>query len=469
MLDRHDVSITHALDAAFTAPQTGRMTEAVSVGSAAGDRPGSGYLRGSAAYRRLVAAVWAAGVGTFTLLYAPQALLPLLSASFDVPASTAALSVSVASGALALALLPMSALAHRWGATRVMTVALSVAAVLGLLAPLSPSFHVLLAVRALEGVAIAGLPALAMAHVSQEVHRSAVGGAMGLFVAGNTVGGLSGRLIASVAADVTGWRAGFAAVGVLALACVLAFRLLLPAPAAQAAPAAALPGGVQPWSHLRDPGIRALCGVSFVLMSAFATVYNYLGYRLLAPPFELSQTLVGLVFLTYLTGTACAPLAGGLGDRVGRRAVLWTTVLLGLAAVLLTLSDTLWLVLLGLALFTVSFFSAHTTASGWVGGRATTGRAQASALYLLTYYAGASIGGWVGGLVFERGGWPGVVLYVVALLLTALALALVLRRTPALAAPDAPPSRPAAAAARGDTTARSVGTKHARRGASLAG
>lgn len=396
-------------------------------------RAATGYLRGTPGYRRLVAAVWAAGVGSFTLLYAPQALLPVLSTSFDIPASTAALSVSVASGALALALIPMSSLAHRWGRTRVMTVALFVAAVLGLLAPLSPSFSVLLAVRALQGVAIAGLPALAMAHVSEEVHPSAVGAAMGLFIAGNTVGGLSGRLIASVVADFAGWRAGFAAVGVLAMACVVAFRLLLPAPAARPAdPPAGLGLGLL-WSHVRDPGIRALCGVSFVLMASFATVYNYLGYRLLAPPFGLSQTVVGLVFLIYLTGTAAAPLAGRLGDRVGRRMVLWATVLLGLGAMLLTLANSLWLLLPGLVLFTVSFFSAHTTASGWVGRRARTGGAQASALYLLTYYAGASIGGWFGGIVFERVGWPGVVGYVMALLLTALGLSLVLRRTPALA------------------------------------
>ncbi len=393
-----------------------------------------GHRRGTAAYRRLVAAIWAAGVGSFMLLYAPQAMLPLLSQSFHVPASTAALSVSVASGALALALIPVSALASRWGRVRVMTLALSLAAVLGLLVPLSPSFGVLLALRALQGVAIAGLPALAMAHLAEEVQPTSVGAAMGLFVAGNTVGGLSGRLLASAVSDLAGWRAGFAVVGVLALVCVVAFRLLLP-------PATALPALVARGlllthltAHLRDPGLRWLCATGFVLMSAFVTVYNYLGYRLLAPPFGLSQTLVGLVFLAYLAGTGTAPLAGRLGDRVGRRTVLWASVVLALGAVLLTLLDVLALILIGLVLFTVGFFCAHTTASGWVGRRATTGRSQASALYLLAYYGGAGIGGWAGGLVFERAAWPGVVGYVAGLLVVALGLALLLRRTPAIAA-----------------------------------
>ena len=159
-----------------------------------------GHARGTVGYRRLVGAIWAAGVGSFTLLYAPQALLPLISQDLQVRPSTAALVVSVATGTLALALLPMSALAERVGRTRLMTVALTAAAVLGLLAPLAPSIELLLLARALQGVAIAGLPALAMAHLSEEVRPGAVGGAMGLYVAGNTMGGLSGRLLSSAVA-----------------------------------------------------------------------------------------------------------------------------------------------------------------------------------------------------------------------------------------------------------------------------
>jgi YNFM family putative membrane transporter len=392
-----------------------------------------GHARGTAGYRRLVGAIWAAGVGSFTLLYAPQALLPLLSDDLRVSPSTAALVVSVATGTLALALIPMSALAERVGRTRLMTVALTVAALLGLVAPLAPTIELLVLVRGLQGVAIAGLPALAMAHLSEEVQPGAVGGAMGLYVAGNTMGGLSGRLLSSAVADVAGWRAGLAAVGVLALVCVVAFRLLLPPPTAVAEPSA--PGVLRRHvvTHLRDPGVRRLCLTSFVIMSAFVTVYNFLGYRLLEPPFGLSQTLVGLVFVTYLAGTLTAPATGRLGDRIGRRTVLLVSVLLGLAALALTLSDWLPLVLAGLVLFTMGFFGAHTSASGMVGSRATTGRSQASALYLLAYYAGSSVGGWVGGLAYEAGDWPGVVLYVGGLMVAALVLALLLARTPPLA------------------------------------
>lgn len=397
-------------------------------------------MRGSRGYRRLTAALWLAGAGTFMLVYCAQALLPLFSSSFEVSPAASALTLSAATGTLALAVLPISAVADSWGRKRVMTVSLSVTALLGLLAPLAPTFEVLLLVRAVQGLAMAGVPALAMAHLTEEVHPSSVGGAMGLLIAGNTVGGLTGRLVASAVADLAGWRVALAAVGVLSLGCLLAFHALLPT-ATVARPAAERPRVLLAHlgAHLRDPGLRLLCLVSFLMMSAFVSVYNFLGYRLLQEPFGLSQTLVGLTFLAYVAGTWASPLAGRVGDRIGRRAVLPVSVLTAVVAALVTLPDVLPLVIAGLVLFTVGFFAAHSVASAWVGRRAARARAQASALYLFSYYAGSSAGGVVGGLAYEGGRWLGLVAYVVGLLLLALLLALGLRRVP--------PAVPAAAAA----------------------
>jgi YNFM family putative membrane transporter len=390
-----------------------------------------GHVAGTPEFRRITAALWFAGAGTFVLLYAVQGLLPLFARTYDVSPTVSSLTLSLATGSLALAILPVSALAESRGRKRVLSLSLTAAAVLGLLAPLAPNFGVLLVLRTLQGMTMAGVPALAMAHLGQEVHPRSLGRAMGIFIAGNTFGGLSGRIIANAVADLAGWRWALAAAGLASLGCLLAFRVLMPEPVREPPPPS--PPRVllrQLRGHLADPGVRRVCLVSFVLMSAFVTVYNYLGFRLVAEPFGLSHAVVGLVFLAYLFGTVSSTTAGALGDRFGRVPVIVVGVMVGLAGAVVSLPDLLPLVLGGLVLTTVGFFAAHSSASSWLNHRVTTAPAQASALYLFCYYAGSSVGGTTGGLAFQASGWPGLVGFVAALQVVALAAALLMGRRP---------------------------------------
>ncbi|NAZ88805.1 MFS transporter, partial [Kineococcus sp. T90] len=179
---------------------------------------------------------------------------------------------------------------------------------------------------------------------------------------------------------------------------------------------------------LADPGLLALYAQGLLLMGAFVTVYNYVGFRLLAPPFSLSQTVVGLLFVVYLAGTASSALAGHLAAAGRLRVLLGSTAVLAAGAAL-TLAASLLLVAAGLVLLTAGFFAAHAVASGWAGARARPGaRAQASALYTVGYYAGSSVLGWLGGLAHDAGGWGAVVAGVLAAAAAAAACAaLVLR------------------------------------------
>jgi predicted MFS family arabinose efflux permease len=361
--------------------------------------------------------MFAAGAAIFALLYSVQALLPQLATAFGVGPADAALAMSLATAAIALAVIPASALSERWGRSRVLVGSVVVAAVLGVLLPLSPDFAVLLAIRTLQGVAMAGMPAVAMAYLADEIHPSALAGAVGTFVAGNGLGGLAGRLLAGVATDAGGWRAGLAAVSGLSIGCAAAFWALLPAQRHGAR--VVVRGGL--CRHLRDPALRRLYLAGFALSGGFVTVYNYLGFRLLGAPFHLSPALVGLIFLAYLAGTAASAAAGRLADRHGPPGVLAAAVVLAVLGVLATLPDWLPTVLVGLVLVTAGFFAGHAVAGGWVSRTADTARGQAAGLYLFAFYAGGSVGGWLGGLVFEHAGWTATALYVVALFAVGLA------------------------------------------------
>lgn len=365
---------------------------------------------GRPGYRRMSFALFAAGVATFALLYSTQALLPAVSASFGATAGQASWTVSAATGALALCVLPMSALSERFGRRQMMTASLAIAVTVGLFVPFAPSLGTLIALRAVQGAALAGLPASAMAYLAEEVRPKALVAAIGLFVAGNSIGGMSGRIITGWVAQLWGWRAAVGAVGLLALACAVVFHLMIPR-ARNFTPGTLNPKALAKTvgSHLANPLLRRLYAIGALFMTVFGAVYTVIGYRLVEAPFNLPQGIVGSIFLVYLVGTVSSAAAGRLVARLGRRGALYLAVSTTAAGLLLSLADQLAAVLLGLVLITAGFFAGHAVASSSVSRTATTGRAQASALYQSAYYLGSSAGGTLGAVAFHAGGWAGTV------------------------------------------------------------
>jgi MFS transporter, YNFM family, putative membrane transport protein len=379
---------------------------------------------GDAGMRRVRLGLFAAGLATFALLYVPQPLLPALSRAFGASPAVASLAMSAGTLALALAIIPVSSLSEVRGRREVMTASVIAAAVLGLAAPLSPSLPVLIGIRVLEGLALAGVPATAMAYLAEEVDRADLGRAMGLYIAGNAIGGLSGRVVAGVLEGHGGWRVATAGVAALALGCAVAFAVLLPR-SSFFTPAAPRPRVLLATlaRNLADTGLLRLYLVGFALMGAFVTVYNYLTFRLSGPPFGLPASVIAALFTVYLAGTWSSTLAGRLADRAGRRVVLAAGVAVAIAGVALTLPASLPLVVAGLVVLTAGFFAAHSVASGWVGSLAPVAPAQASALYLCLYYIGSSVAGSAGGIFYARGGWPLTAAFAAGLLAVALASA----------------------------------------------
>jgi len=219
---------------------------------------------------------------------------------------------------------------------------------------------------------------------------------------------MSGRVITGWIAQEWGWRVAVGVIGGVAVACAVAFRALLPAPRNFT------PGTLRPRAlaqtvrgHLGNPLLRRLYAIGALFMTVFGAVYTVIGYRLSEAPFSLPQGIVGSIFLVYLVGTVSASAAGQLVGRLGRRGALYlggATVVTGL---LLTLADSLPLVLLGLVLITSGFFAGHAVASSAVSHTAKHGRAQASALYQSAYYIGSSAGSTLGAVAFHAGGWAG--------------------------------------------------------------
>ncbi|MCK6685569.1 MAG: MFS transporter [Thermoanaerobaculia bacterium] len=369
-------------------------------------------------------ALFSGGFVTFSLLYSVQPLLPTLSSEFGVHPATSSLALSVTTGALAVSMVGAAAFADRTGRRPVMVLSVLSSSVVGLTVPLFHDFPALLAARLLLGILLAGLPAVAMAYLAEEVHPSRLGAAMGVYIAGNAVGGMSGRLTIGLLTDAVSWRRALAIQAALCLAVSLWFALKLP-PSRNFKPVPVDLGTVRASFRraLTDPALFPVFGVAFILMASFASLYNYIAFLLMREPYSLSHSAVGWIFLLYLVGTVSSATMGRMADRMGKGTVLAIGIAVQAAGALVTLSPLLPVMILGLALFTFGFFGAHATASGWVGARSGAVKATAATVYLLAYYCGSSLGGYLGGFFWTRLHWRGVVLMSLLLLGTGLFLA----------------------------------------------
>ncbi|NUR07602.1 MAG: MFS transporter [Nocardioidaceae bacterium] len=382
--------------------------------------PTGGLTSGSPGLRRLNLAMMCAALAAFGLLYSTQALLPPIGAAFGVGPTAAALTVSAATGSLALAIVPLSSVAESVGRVPVMRAGLLVACLATFVAALAPWFWLLLVARGLVGVALAAVVAVAVAHLGDEVHPAELGTAIGVYVAGNTLGGITGRLVPGLVEESSSWRAAVALLGVVAALAAVAFTRLLPSPRRTSSTVS------RPRDHVSavrslvaDPGVVRLCVLAFVLMGGFVACYNYLTFRLEAPPLAMSTTVTSLLFLAYLAGTVSSPLAGRLADRYGRRRLALAGIAVSLAGLALTLPDRVLLVTVGLVVFTFGFFATHAVASGWVSARGTGRRGQAAAMYLMSYYLGSSAFGALIGLAYQYDGWPATAAAIAALYVVA--------------------------------------------------
>jgi YNFM family putative membrane transporter len=387
-----------------------------------------------------------AAAAMFTVMYSTQAILPQLGRAFHVSPAQTGLTVSLAVGALALGAWFWGPLSDRIGrrASLVLSSALLVVPSLGL--ALAPSFGVLLAMRALQGLCMPGLLTVGVPYVTEAFGARIGARAMGLYVSSLVLGGLVGRVGVALLTSLVGWRPALVAVAALPLAATLVMRRRLP-PEPEAPRSAGLSAGTL-LGLLRN---RTLVGATLAgsaLFFAFMGAFSYIDFRLERPPFSLPPAVIGLVFLLWLMG-AVGPHAGRLVDRHGWRRVALGGLFACAGGLTLSLAPVLPLVVIGLALVTLGNFTAVVAAQLGVASATDTDRGLASSMYFSTYYLAGALGGYVPGLAWESWRWVGVwaldmVAYAVGLVAIVAAAVASVRRLEALS------RRPASAAPRRD-------------------
>ena len=254
-------------------------------------------------YKMALIASLCSGLASYNALYATQAVLPALSEDFGISPSLAALTVSATTGGLAFMVIPLSVVSERFGRRRVIQGSVLVATLLSIALVALPSIQSIIALRLLQGFAVAGVPAVTMAFLSEEIDRSYLPRIMGFYIAGNSLGGLIGRLIPGIALEFTDWRIATLLSALFAFSMALVTTWVLPQQRFFTPKKITLSHEVEAFAnHLRDPILLKLFLLPFLLMGSFVSMYNYMTFRLINT-FGLPESLAALVFVIYLSGT----------------------------------------------------------------------------------------------------------------------------------------------------------------------
>ena len=380
---------------------------------------------GSKSFTAILWSLFFAGFASFSSLYCVQPMMPIFAKFFQVTPTHSSFPLSFSTVALAIGLLFTGFISDRFGRKPIMVCALFLVSILLLISASFPIWEIFLSTRILIGLAVSGVAAVAMTYIGEEIAQKDIGFAIGLYISGTAIGGMGGRLIAGVLVDFISWQSATYIIGFLNFIIACLFYLLLP----KSQHFKPFPFRFSRFKaafeqNLKDSKLRILFAQGFILMGCLVTVFNYISYHLLEAPFHLSQTWIGLISIAYLAGIYSSPKAARWGYQYGRAKVLPFLLFSMMVGLFITLIPLLWAILLGLTIFTFSFFAAHSTASSWVSVQAVQYRAVASSLYLFCYYIGSSLLGSSGGLVWEHFGWIGINLSVGVVLVIGFALAI---------------------------------------------
>jgi YNFM family putative membrane transporter len=394
-----------------------------------------GIAAGSPQFRRISVSLFIGGFLTFWLLWWVQPMLPFFASDFGVSAGKSSLLISAAAAGLAIGLLPAATLSDRYGRKPVMTLSLAIAAVLTMATAAIHDFSTMVALRGLLGIALAGMPAVAMAYLAEEIEPQSLGRATGGYLSGSVLGAAGGRIVTAGLGEFVSWRGVVLAVGLIAIAAILAFWRILPRSkrfiaARHRIESQRQPSLLQRAGHVvRDPGLPWLFLFAFLATGCYVTIYSYLPFRLAAPPLNVRPVWITAIFSIYFVGIVGANWAGRQADRIGRRKLLWPTTLGVLVGLAITYVQSVAVITVGVVIITFSFFSSHTVASSWTGRRADSeSKALAASLYLSAYYLGPSIIGPIAGHFWQLHGWTGVLEVLVPCLALATLIALRLRK-----------------------------------------
>ena len=346
------------------------------------------------------------GLSVFAQLYLFQPMLSELQASFGVSLATGSLAVSASTIGMATGLFLFAFKADTFKRERLMSLSLILSALLTITSAFMSHFVLLLLLNFLKGIALSGVSAVALAYLSDEIEPGKIGLAISLYLSGNTIGGMTGRVAGSLLAGWGGWQQAVWVIGITSLLLGFLFYWKIPASSQVSQNSISIKEKLQQMKDLLSK--RLFIGmylIAALAMGVFVSVYNYISIQLESPRYGLPHQMIAMIFVMYLTGVAGSIIVGKLSDKYRPERLLRYSLILLVAGLSMLLIPRLWALIAGLGILTFAFFSTHTIASRIVSVNASRSKSSATSIYWLSYYAGSSIIGSLTGIILTRFGW----------------------------------------------------------------
>lgn len=346
------------------------------------------------------------GLSVFAQLYLFQPMLSELQASFGVSLATGSLAVSASTIGMATGLFLFAFKADTFKRERLMSLSLILSALLTITSAFMSHFVLLLLLNFLKGIALSGVSAVALAYLSDEIEPGKIGLAISLYLSGNTIGGMTGRVAGSLLAGWGGWKQAVWVIGITSLLLGFLFYWKIPTSSQVSQNSISIREKLQQMRDLLSK--RLFIGmylIAALAMGVFVSVYNYISIQLESPRYGLPHQMIAMIFVMYLTGVAGSIIVGKLSDKhKPERLLRYSLILLG-AGLSMLLIPRLWALITGLGILTFAFFSTHTITSRIVSVNASRSKSSATSIYWLSYYAGSSIIGSLTGIILTLFGW----------------------------------------------------------------
>ena len=359
-------------------------------------------------------AVATAGFAAFVNLYSPQALLPRLASEFYVGPGEISALMTAGTAAIALSAPFSGALADVTGRKRLITAAMFAVVAPTLVMTFAASVPQLTFWRFVQGLLLPPIFAVAVAYIGDEWPPSDVARVAGIYISGSSIGGFCGRFVPGLLTDTIGWRSAIQVMAAITLVAAVIVAATLPRERNFVRSGGLFPSFVQMIGHFRNRRLVATYAIGFGVLFNFIATFTYVSFHLAAPPYLVSPTLLGALFLTYLVSSPIVPWVGRAIALFGRRPFVLGMIALWVVGALLLLAPPVAVIILGLTLCAVCGMVCQAVSTGYVTLAAKEGRSSAVGLYASVYYIGGSAGAFFTGLSWASAGWAGCVAVIVA-------------------------------------------------------